>query len=101
MSKTKWTTEIPTEPGKYWFYGDPHYGGMGCDFKEDAVIDPRDIKMYLTSIRKIANGIMIVTDGNFIQPTPFNKEKQQVGLLGYWKPATLPESPKDVFELFS
>ena len=26
MSETKWTTEIPTEPGKYWFYGDPHYG---------------------------------------------------------------------------
>ena len=101
MAKDEWTTKIPTEPGKYWFYGDPHYGNMGRDFREDAVVEPTDIKMHLISVNKISNGIMIVTDGAFIPSTPFNKKKGQAGPLGYWKPATLPESPKDIFELFS
>jgi len=100
-NKTEWTKKIPTEPGKYWFYGDPYYGGMGRDFKEDAVVEPNDIKMHLMSVWKIANGLMIVTGGSFIPPEPFDIEKLQAGPLGYWKPAVLPESPEDVCELFS
>jgi len=48
---------------------------IGSDYKEDATVELRDIKMHLMSIRKISNG--------------------------YWKPATLPKSPKDVCKLFS
>ena len=77
------------------------HGGMGRDFKEDAVVEPNDIKMHLMSVWKIANGLMIVTGGSFIPPEPFDIEKLQAGPLGYWKPAVLPESPEDVCELFS
>ena len=82
MSKTKWTTEIPTEPGKYWFYGDPYYGGMGRDFKEDAVVEPNDIKMHLMSVWKIANGLMIVTGGSFYSAKTFRQRKAASGSFG-------------------
>lgn len=33
--KPNWRQEFPEKPGKYWFYGNPDHGQMGCDYRAD------------------------------------------------------------------
>jgi len=56
MKKYEWSTEWPTEPGFYWFYGWP--------YKKEK---ERGIKPELNSIKvsKISNGVMITRSGAF------------------------------------
>ena len=35
-----WKSEFPSEPGFYWFWGEPFAGGMGRDYKEGATFTP-------------------------------------------------------------
>lgn len=35
-----WTKEFPTEPGVYWFYGNPFLGSMGVHFQEGYIPEP-------------------------------------------------------------
>lgn len=84
-----WTTEAPTQPGDYWFFGD-FMGGMGLDFTDDAVVEPR---MMLVRVDKCSNGLMAVSEGRFVPRIPFDKTGRVEGYVGYWAPAELPEPP--------
>lgn len=88
-----WTTEQPTEPGMYWFYGDSIVGQMGVDYTDNYKWEPR---MYLVQVRKLLNGgYMCVTSGHFMQNRKFDKAKHLEGNLGYWMKAELPPIPFD------
>jgi hypothetical protein len=93
-----WSSSPPKEPGEYWFYGDPYKGQMGIDYRDAA--PPVEPKMYLVQIRKIANGLMAVTEGQFVPLRKFNKAKHGDGYVGYWKEAILPDPPEDIELLF-
>lgn len=69
-----WTTEWPTEPGHYWFWGYP--------FKRS----DRPDEMHLVRVYRVANGVANVTNGHFLY-----KAEARDG--GRWAPATLPEPP--------
>jgi len=51
----KWTTEFPTEPGTYWFYG-YRYGKVSCGH----TCDP---ELMLVEVWEISNGLMYVASG--------------------------------------
>jgi hypothetical protein len=46
----QWTTAWPTEPGRYWFYGDM-YGDLS------------QFDYHMVLGRRIANGVLFVTEG--------------------------------------
>lgn len=52
MTENEWTTDWPTEPGWYWFYGHK-YG------------DER-VSVGVVQVRKISTGVSLVLDGNFM-----------------------------------
>ena len=87
-----WTTEIPKEPGMYWFFGDEYAGARGVDYTDKYVWEPR---LCLVNICKTSNSLMGVTNGNFIQLRKFRKDQHSEGVLGYWSPAELPKPPED------
>ncbi len=87
-----WSTEPPTEPGRYWFYGDPWLGDMGSDFRDDyAGPDEKHRKLHSVEICAISNGVIAVCDGNFMSLTTFAKKRN--GHLGYWQRAATPAPP--------
>ena len=88
----KWSTDAPTQPGYYWFFGD-FMGGMGQDFTDKATVEPR---MVLVEVHKVSNGFMAVAEGRFVPRRVFDKSKRNEGYVGYWAPAELPEPPSDV-----
>lgn len=92
-----WTTEPPTEPGTYWFFGDEVMGGMGQDYTDEAHINTC---MSLVKIRRISNGLMAVANGHFMSLHQFDQTKKREGHIGYWAPAKLPEAPDDTENVF-
>jgi len=89
----EWCSEFPAKEGRYWFYGDPYFGNMRSDFKDDPEIDMR---LYLIDVRKISNGWMCVTDGQFIPTNMFKKGVRKPGYLGFWRNAVLPTIPESL-----
>ena len=75
---TKWTEEWPTEPGKYWFWGQKFRNWSG-EYKPG---------MYLVKVRQCVNSLVYVTDGHFIY--------EEEGARGQWQPAVVPEPPPSV-----
>jgi len=94
-----WTEEAPTEPGFYWFYGDPRYGSMGKDYMEEHVntesIGP---SVVLVEVFKISNGLMAKSEGTFVSLKKFELEKKCEGYLGFWKVCDIPVPPVEAFE---
>lgn len=50
--RAKWSSEWPTEPGRYWFYG-----YLWGEAKPE---------MFMIEVWKISNGVSYVTKGTFI-----------------------------------
>jgi hypothetical protein len=69
-----WINEIPQESGYYWFIGYPWNNR-----KEHGN------ELYFVSVKKISNGFMYITDGNFME----NKN-------GLWQKVILPEIPEGI-----
>ncbi len=67
-----WTTEWPTEPGWYWFYGHK-YG------------EDREPEFGIVRVHEISNGVMHTLDGQFM----FQSE----GHDGVFQQAVLPVPP--------
>lgn len=96
-NKKGWSTKFPVKAGMYWFYGDPYQGQMGMDFQENTA----EAKMYLVAVRKVVNGFIATTDGQFVPTTQFDRTRQRNGYVGYWMEATLPKAPNDTLGLFA
>lgn len=79
LTKDKeWSTEIPTEPGQYWFYG-YRYGKESCGRKQEPVF------VYV-EVRGVSGGkTMMVGEGQFM----FKAEIEEAHFL----PINLPEAP--------
>lgn len=93
-----WSILPPTEPGHYWFYGDPEMGTMGCDYDEDP--EPIKAKMYLIEIWKTGGGSLVATgDGRFLTLNQFDKLKKRSGYVGYWRKADI-NPPTDFMGVF-
>ncbi len=73
----EWTTEFPTEPGTYWFYG-YRYGKTSCG---------REAKpeMMLVMANEVSNGLMVTAEGQFM----FEREIEQASFAK----TELPYSP--------
>ena len=88
-----WKSEFPSEPGFYWFWGEPFAGGMGRDYKEGATFTP---ELNVVEVTEIANkNLMAVCRGQFMSSKSFIKERRQEGWLGYWSKIDLPNLPTD------
>lgn len=72
-----WTTEWPTSPGIYWFYGDL--------FGRKNRRDDLRIQMHLVRCHQGANGLVFVSD---INSFVFKSEA-----VGVWTTAVLPDVP--------
>lgn len=69
-----WTKEWPTEPGYYWFYGQPY---------AKTLYDPR---LHIVTVHRTANeSIVYLVEGSFM--------RKSAGVEGVWCPAMLPEPP--------
>ena len=68
-----WTTEWPTEPGHYWFYG-------WCFRDRD-----KPAKFHCVEVWKLQKGRAYVTDGHFLYKAE--------GAEGVWQPVEFPELP--------
>ena len=55
----KWTTEFPTKPGNYWFYG-YRYG------KYDFNGEKRKLELMYCEVHKAANGFIYIANGQFV-----------------------------------
>ena len=84
-----WFSEIPSMPGMYWFFGNLEAGHIISHFK-----DISTIKLELIMVQVYVdqgNSPMCIYHGDVsYNPIKFNKEKNQVGVYGIWKEATLP-----------
>jgi hypothetical protein len=83
-----WTEDIPTEPGFYWFYGEPFMGEMGGHY--DGTILPNN-KLFIIKIHKNPSGLIAWTDGAFISLRKWDGKKR--GVLGKWMPLPTPQLP--------
>lgn len=72
---SKWTKEIPTEPGYYWFYG---------WFEKNSSYYKKDGSMYFVEVSKTSKSLVFVTNGTFLYPTM---------ALGQWSKADVPDVP--------
>ena len=54
----KWTTEFPTKPGKYWFYG-YRFGKVSCGLLQKP-------ELLYVQVRKIQNGFIYIANGQFM-----------------------------------
>lgn len=93
-----WTTNPPTEPGSYWFYGDAVAGQMGVDFTDQYQCKPR---LHFVRINRVSNGLIAVADGHFMQLRKFDPKQRHEGHIGYWLRADLPTLPDDTEGLFT
>ena len=69
---SEWSETIPTESGVYWFYG---------VWRRE---QPPKPATRLVRVMPISNGIMYVTDGNFVSLHD---------IIGIWQKAIVPEPP--------
>lgn len=75
----KWTTEFPTEKGKYWFYG-YRYGKVSCGV-------PREPECMIVKVAKSSSGHnMYIAEGSFM----YQSEVEEP----HFKPFEYPEFPK-------
>lgn len=94
---TRWTTEIPTEEGRYWFWGEPHMGQMGSDYTDQREDEPR---LLMVEICKMSNGLVGVSGSSFIYLHKFDPKNRAPGVAGYWTPAWVPDTPCDIEGIF-
>lgn len=72
---TEWTDEWPTEPGWYWFWGQPWDNGPP--------------QLYSIIVRLDALGSAVyVTDGHFMY--------EAEGAQGLWCPTIFPDLPEEL-----
>lgn len=71
----KWTHEWPTEPGWYWFYGDPHG------------IEKHFTRLYPVRVYKVSNGWAHIAEGNFMFPSEASD--------GVWIKMIVPKLPEE------
>ncbi len=83
----EWFDSAPTEPGMYWFCGDPWFGSMGGDWS--GVFSP-DVRIYLVELFAISNGVMGKTEGQFFSLVKFDREHRREGWFGKWCRANVP-----------
>lgn len=76
--KNEWKKEFPTKPGRYWFYG-YRYGKISRGYKQDP-------ELTLVKVSKISNGVMYISDGQFMH-------KKEVECPNF-KLVDLPELPE-------
>lgn len=76
----------PTEPGWYWFYGDPFCSTWHVEryIKGEQDENPWKPELYMCRVRKVSNGVIYIFNGHF----PDNK------LPGLWAKALVPDLPK-------
>lgn len=87
----EWSSDFPTTPGFYWFYGDPFMGAMGQDYTSEVKVET---KLYYVEVHQISNGLIGVTSGQFMPSKPFNpKTRQGEGYIGMFLPAQTPQPP--------
>ena len=72
-----WSKELPQEEGYFWFYG-YRYGRISCGSKQNP-------ELILMENRKIANGFMLIGNGQFVLKTEIEKP--------HFMPAELPKVP--------
>lgn len=75
-----WVKEWPTEPGEYWFYGDPNGNVM------TEKTDKRQL-ILVRAARSSNDGLVLVGNRQFIN-------KAECGVYVRWMPATLPALPE-------
>lgn len=80
MKNKDWTTEIPTEDGLYYFYGELYFGSMGLHSKEEY-----QLKLELNIVEIGNNGKIMIADGGFVYKS---------GIVGYWQKIPTPELPE-------
>lgn len=68
-----WTTEIPTAPGRYWFYGNQFHSS------------PLELK----TIQVWGNGFTLVCEGTFMY-------EQELGEIRWFKPLPDPDLPPGI-----
>ena len=73
MNEPVWSREAPTEPGRYWFYGQ-----LDRDLKKN---------LFCIQCHKASDGKVVFADrAQFIYP------KQ---CIGFWTPCIIPELPTE------
>ncbi len=87
ITDAEWFDDPPQEPGYYWFYGDPYMGEMGGHY--NGTVDP-EYGLQLVEIHEIANGVMGVSNGQFIPLEKWNPESRHKGVLGKWAQVIIP-----------
>ena len=98
MNLSDWSNDAPTEPGRYWFYGEPFFGQMGRDFENNSILNP---KLYYVEVQRLSNGLIGVVSGQFCPLKKFDKSKRNAGYVGYWKKSDNIELPTDNLNLFT
>jgi len=83
MARTKWTRKFPSEPGCYWFVGE-RYGRN--EFTKKRGEKPQ-IELQFCEASMVANGMMVVGDGQFMSQDEFGDE-------WWFAKASVPETPK-------
>lgn len=73
-----WSSEIPTTPGYYWVWGDPH-----CPIGRP----PHRFELHVCKVLKGANSLMYICDGAFTYPKGNPHIK--------WMPLTTPAPPDE------
>jgi aryl-phospho-beta-D-glucosidase BglC (GH1 family) len=76
LMMNKWTKEIPTKDGTYWFYGElwtPH--------------NEPEPELEIIQVRKISNGYCYISHGTFVH--------ESEGMQGLWLKMELPVTPTD------
>lgn len=71
-----WSQLWPTEPGSYWFYGDP-FGA-----KE---VRPEHVRSYFVRALQTSDSIVFICEGHFLYP--------QEASPGFWTPLETPKNP--------
>lgn len=81
----RWHDDPPTEPGYYWFYGDPWMGQMGGHYA--GTVGPEN-RLMLVEVQRVANGVVGVASGHFISLRKW--DGRQAGCEGRWTAAIIP-----------
>lgn len=76
----KWIEGLPDIPGFYWLYS-YRYGK-----NENSMHGPNDPELILIEVVEIANGVLIIGDGQFVSKTEVEQP--------HYQPAVLPTLPE-------
>tara|TARA_R110000868_G_scaffold14070_3_gene65605 strand:- start:1320 stop:1685 length:366 start_codon:yes stop_codon:yes gene_type:complete len=82
----KWFDDAPTEPGYYWFYGEPWMGEMGGHYTGKV---PPENRLMLVEIKQVTNGIVGISSGQFMNLRKW--DGKQRGFFGKWTNAIVPD----------